>query len=81
MIAAVSSIIVCALGSLLFFVIGYACGRKSRQVAMCTLSNITSQASQVNPMTLYEEVLPETKQAITADQFELDENVAYDPLK
>ena len=46
---------------------------------MCTGTS-SNMPPQVNPMTLYEEVLPASKQAIT-NQFELDENVAYDPLK
>lgn len=72
-----SSITVCALSSLLFFIIGYVYSRKHRQAAMCTSPNMPPQ---VNPVILYEEVLPASKQAIT-NQFELDENVAYDPLK
>ena len=81
-IAAVSSIMVCALSSLLFFFIGYACGhnRKCRQAIICTTSDTAPQLSQLNPMTLYEEVLPESKPTIT-NQLELEDNVAYNPLK
>ena len=38
------------------------------------------QVSQLNPIALYEEVLPESKPEIT-NQFELEDNVAYNPLK
>ena len=83
MIAAVSSITVCALSSLVFFVIGYACGHKRRhgdQDATCARPDVTLQVSQPNPMILYEEILPESNPKST-NQFELEDNVAYDPQK
>ena len=83
MIAAVSSIIVCALSSLLFFIIGYACGHKRRhgdQDATRARSDMTPQVSQPNPMVLYEEILPESNPK-TTNQFELEDNVAYNPQK
>ena len=80
-IAAVSSITACALSSLLFFIIGYACGCKCGQAtSTCTSSDMAPQVSQLNPIALYEEVLPESKPEIT-NQFELEDNVAYNPLK
>ena len=82
-IAAVSSITVCVLSSLLFFVIGYACGHKYRhsdQDATCVRSDMTPQVSQPNPMVLYEEILPESNPK-TTNQFELEDNIAYNPLK
>ena len=83
MIAAVSSITVCALSSLVFFVIGYACGHKRRHGdhdATCARLDATLQVSQRNPMVLYEEILPESNPKPT-NQFELEDNIAYDPQK
>ena len=83
MIAAVSSITVCALSSLVFFVIGYACGHKCRhgnQDATCARPDATLQVSQPNPMILYEEIQPESNPKPT-NQFELEDNIAYDPQK
>ena len=84
-IAAVSSITACALSSLVFFIIGYACGHKRRhgdQNATCARPgpDMTPQVSQPNPMILYEEILPESNPKPT-NQFELEDNVAYDPQK
>ena len=84
MIAAVSSITVCALSSLIFFIIGYACGHKHRhgdQDATCARPDMALQVSQPNPMIiLYEEILPDSNPKST-NQFELEDNVAYDPQK
>jgi hypothetical protein len=86
-IAAVSSITVCVVSSLLCFVIGYACGHKRRGdqefIATRALTDVTrTHVSQPNPMILYEEILPviESKSNIT-NQLELEDNVAYNPLK
>ena len=82
-IAAVSSITACALSFLVFFVIGYAYGHKRRhgdQDAICAQPDMTLQVSQPNPMILYEEILPESNPKPT-NQFELEDNVAYNPQK
>ena len=81
-IAAVSSITVCVLSSLLFFIIGYACGcrRKQETTVTSTPADVTPHVSQINPMALYEEVLPESKPNIST-QFELEDNIAYNPQK
>jgi hypothetical protein len=86
-IAAVSSITVCVVSSLLFFVIGYACGHKRRgdQEATRALTDMTrTQISQPNPMVLYEEILPEIESKpniMITNQFKFEDNVAYNPLK
>ena len=83
-IAAVSSITLCVLSSLVFFVIGYACGHKrhhgEQDAILCARSDVTPQVSQPNPMVLYEEILPESNPR-TTNRVELEDNVAYNPLK
>lgn len=78
MIAGISSITVCALiSSVLFFIIGCACGRKYEREGFTLNMTPRPQVAQPNPT--YEEVLPESAPS-TMNQFELKDNVAYGPL-
>ena len=60
---------------------GY-CGHKCRhgdQDAARARSDVTPQVSQLNPMVLYEQILPESNPK-TTNQFELKDSVAYNLL-